>query len=62
MEASSIKVGDVCKVWTNIDGEALYEVCKVEADWIHFRNHARPGEQLSKMKRIEFARLFQKVN
>ena len=49
-------------MWTNIDGEALYEVRKVESDWIHFRNHARPEEQLSKMNRTEFARLFQKVN
>lgn len=62
MEASRIEVGDVCKVWTNIDSEALYEVRKVESDWIHFRNHAKPDEQLSKMKRAEFARLFQKVN
>lgn len=60
--AKKVEVGDICKVWTNIDGEALYEVCKVETGWVHFRNAKRPDEKLSQMKRDEFERLFQKVN
>ena len=61
MASQDIVVGDVFKVWTCIDGEALYKVAIVDKDWIHFRNAERELEPLSRMSRKEFVRLFQKV-